>query len=564
MRRLNLLSLILIIALLAPLPISIQAQRRSTKTAPASTTHNGADQIAPDQLKNYLYFIAADAMEGRDTPSRGLDVTANFIAMNLTRWGFKPAGDDGTFFQKIALLRNYIDPAKTSAEMSGAKFTYGDDFLAANNQGTASGNMVYVGNGWVIKSKGLNAYEGVDVNNKIAIFYGNALPKGVTRADLTGTRGQDWESPLDYLRKHGARGVIVIPTLQTFSIWNGSRRNATERGGLFVERVLQQEPQALPVITASAGMLTALFRGERMEADEIFARRASSDAGASFDLKPAKQMSFTIGVRSEHEHAQNVVGIWEGADPVLKNEYVALGAHYDHIGKGLPLPGSGRFPAANSDTSDIIYNGADDDGSGTTALLAMAETLAHNPRPKRSVLFVWHCGEEKGLVGSDYFTRFPTVPLKQVVTQLNIDMIGRSKRAGDTNPLNAELSGPNEIYVIGARMMSTELGDLNEAVNHSYLNISFNYKYDDPADPHRFFFRSDHFNYAKNGIPIIFYFDGEHEDYHRPGDEPQKIDYEKMARVARTIYMTMWELATRPTRPVVDRQLPAERMVRGF
>ncbi|HMF55561.1 MAG TPA: M28 family peptidase [Pyrinomonadaceae bacterium] len=564
MRRLNLPGLILIIALVAQLPVSIHAQRRSNATAASSATHNGADQITPDQLKNYLYFIAADAMQGRDTPSPGLDVTANFIAMNLARWGFKPAGDDGTFLQKIALLRNYIDPAKTSAEMSGAKFTYGEDFQAVANAGTASGNLVYVGNGWVIKSKGINSYEGIDVRGKIVILFGTALPKGVTRVDLTGQRGEDWESPLVYARTHGARGAILIPTLQTFSVWNATRRAATERGSLEVERVLQQEPQQLPVITASAGMLTALFRGERIGADEIFSRRASGDAGASFDLASTKQMTFTVGTRQERERTQNVVGIWEGSDPVLRNEYVALGAHYDHVGTGLPLPGSGRFLPPSADTSDLIWNGADDDGSGTTALLAMAETLAHNPRPRRSILFVWHCGEEKGLIGSDYFTRFPTVPLKQVVTQLNIDMIGRSKRAGDTNPLNAELSGPNEIYVVGSHMMSTELGDLSEAVNRSYLNLSFNYKYDDPADPNRFFFRSDHFNYAKNGIPVIFYFDGEHEDYHRPGDEPQKIDYEKMTRVTRTVYMMMWELANRPTRPLVDRQLPPERMVRGF
>lgn len=565
MRRLNLLSIILAVSLLAQLPIATQAQRSGASRVAASSTHNGADQITPEQLKNYLYFIAADAMEGRDTPSRGLDITANFIAMNLARWGFKPAGDDGTFFQRIALLRNYVDPAKTNAELSGVKFNYGDDFLAVANAGAASGNLVYVGNGWVIKSKNINSYEGIDVRNKIVIFFSsNMLPKGVTRPDLTGRRGEDWESPLAYARAHGARGAIIIPTLQTFSTWNATARAATERGALEVERILQQEPQQLPVITASANLLTALFRGEQMEADEIFSRRASGDAGRSFDLKPAKQMTFTVGVRTERQRTQNVVGIWEGSDPVLKNEYVALGAHYDHVGAGPPFPGSGRFLPPNNDTSDLIWNGADDDGSGTTALLSMAETLAHNPRPKRSVLFVWHCGEEKGLVGSDYFTRFPTVPLNQVVTQLNIDMIGRSKPAGDTNPLNAELSGPNEIYVVGSKMMSDELGELSEEVNRSYLNLSFNYKYDDPADPHRFFFRSDHFNYARNGIPIIFYFDGEHQDYHRPGDEPQKIDYEKMARVTRTVYMTMWTLANRATRPVVNKQLPPERTVRGF
>jgi Zn-dependent M28 family amino/carboxypeptidase len=231
---------------------------------------------------------------------------------------------------------------------------------------------------------------------------------------------------------------------------------------------------------------------------------------------------------------------------VLKNEYVAVGAHYDHVGVGLPVAG------------DAIYNGADDDGSGTVSVLALAHAFSQSPRPRRSILFVWHAGEEKGLWGSRYFSENPTVPLPSIVTQLNIDMIGRSKPAGDTNPRNAELSGPNEIYVIGAKMMSTELGELSDRVNSSYLNLTYNTKYDDPKDPNQFFFRSDHFNYARKGIPIIFYFDGEHEDYHRPGDEVSKIDYQKMERVARTIFMTGWEVANLAARPKVDKQLPAE------
>jgi Zn-dependent M28 family amino/carboxypeptidase len=193
------------------------------------------------------------------------------------------------------------------------------------------------------------------------------------------------------------------------------------------------------------------------------------------------------------------------------------------------------------------------------AVLSMAEALARGKvRLARSVLFVWHAGEEKGLWGSQYFTKFPTVPIKQIVAQLNIDMIGRSKKEGDTKDANRDLSGPNEIYVIGSKMMSTELGDLSERVNRAYLNLNFNYKYDDPADPNRFFFRSDHYNYAQRGIPIIFYFDGVHEDYHRPSDTPDKIDYQKMEKITRTVFLTALELANAPTRPRVDKQLPPE------
>jgi Zn-dependent M28 family amino/carboxypeptidase len=254
-----------------------------------------------------------------------------------------------------------------------------------------------------------------------------------------------------------------------------------------------------------------------------------------------------VASNSETVPTQNVVAVWEGSDPVLKAEYVALGAHYDHVGTCPPVG------------DDTICNGADDDGSGTTALLGMAEALAKAPtRPKRSVLFVWHCGEEKGLWGSRYFTEFPTVPLNQIVAQINIDMIGRSKKEGDTNPRNSELSGPDAVYVIGSTMMSTELGELVNAVNKSYLNLTFDTKYDDPKDPNRFFSRSDHYNYARKGIPIIFFFDGVHEDYHRPGDSADKIDYQKMEKVTRTVYMTLWEIANRPARLKVDKPLPAQ------
>jgi Zn-dependent M28 family amino/carboxypeptidase len=258
-------------------------------------------------------------------------------------------------------------------------------------------------------------------------------------------------------------------------------------------------------------------------------------------------MSITISGEGSALTTQNVVAVFEGSDPVLKDEYIALGAHYDHVGIDRPVNG------------DAIYNGADDDGSGTTALLAIAEALAKAPtRPKRSALLIWHAGEEKGLWGSRYFTEYPTVPLQKIVAQINIDMIGRSRNAGDTNPRNKSLTGPNEIYVIGSKMMSTELGELTEAVNKEYLNLTYNYRYDDPKDPNRFFFRSDHYNYARKGIPIVFFFDGEHEDYHRPADEAHKIDYEKMQKVVRTIYVMLWEIANRPTRPTVDKQLPTE------
>ncbi len=542
---------VLLASLCAP-PVATLAQRRSgtggSATAAATTaSRHGAEQITAEQLRAYLSFIASDEMEGRDTPSRGLDVTAKFIAMNLSRWGFKPAGDNGTFFQKIALTRGRVETASSRVEIGGQQFSPGTDFIAFAPGGTVnlSGAVVYGGNGWHIKSRNLDPYQNLDVKDKIVVIAsGDGIPKGVNRSDLTGRRGVDWDDPVANAQKHGARALLAVPDFQLISNWERSRQRIMERGLATVEKFRGDESQMARMIM-SPQMAAALFQGEEHTAAEVFDAANAGSPLPPFALKADKRVNLNIVARPETVYTQNVVAVYEGSDPVLKNEYVAVGAHYDHVGIGAPVNG------------DSIYNGADDDGSGTTAILAMAEALARTtPRPKRSVLFVWHCGEEKGLWGSKYFTRFPTVPLASVVAQLNIDMIGRSKKEGDTNPANRNLTGANEIYVIGSKMMSTELGELSERVNSSYLNVSLNYKYDDPADPERFFFRSDHYNYAQKGIPIIFYFDGVHEDYHRPGDEADKIDYQKMERVTRTVYMTLWEIANLRQRPRVDKQLP--------
>jgi Zn-dependent M28 family amino/carboxypeptidase len=356
--------------------------------------------------------------------------------------------------------------------------------------------------------------------------------------------------PGEYALKQGAKAVLVVPDFQTLSNWERNRSLLMERGVPSVEKFQAQNngPRVLRIVI-SPKMASALFQGESKNAAALVDAYATGNTAEPFALKAEKQLNINVTTKNDAATTQNVVAVWEGSDPLLKNEYVAVGAHYDHIGIS-PSPDK---------NGDSINNGADDDGSGTTAILSMAEALAHTtPRPRRSILFVWHCGEEKGLWGSRYFTDNPTVPLDKVVAQLNIDMIGRSKKDGDTNPANAELTGPNEVYVIGSTMMSTELGQLSNRVNQSYLKLNYNVKYDDPHDPNRFFFRSDHFNYARKGIPIIFFFDGVHEDYHRPGDEPQKIDYDKMEKVTRTVYLTMWEVANLPTRPTVDKPLPAE------
>ena len=567
MRRFRLFNLALACALLINFPAARAQEAQQTKApnAPASAAApatsaalpaaalEAANAITAARLSEHLHFVASDAMGGRDTPSKGLDDTAKFLADNLARLKIKPAGDDGTYFQKIELVSFKVDPAQSSFRLQDRAFKFGEDFLVGAGRTTgASGALVYAGHGYVVKSKNINAYNGLDVRDKIVIAAAGVLPSGMTRADLKGKAGEgDWDDAESYARKNGAKALIRIP--RNFErTWRFGRFMA-DRDNYQVTRFIPAGSGAAAaageLLTAvpSAALLDALFAGEKRAGSDILKGIVAGDAGESFSLGAGKRVDLSVSVAAKKAMTQNVVGVLEGSDANLKKEYVAIGAHYDHVGVGQAVNG------------DTIYNGADDDGSGTVGVLAIAEAFARGAvRPKRSVLFVWHCAEEKGLWGSEYFTKFPTVPLKQIVAQLNMDMIGRSKPEGDTKTANGNLSGSNELYVIGSKMMSTELGALSERVNGAYLNLNFNYKYDDPVDPNRFFFRSDHYNYAQQGIPIIFYFDGVHEDYHRPSDSPDKIDYRKMEKITRTVFLTAAEIANAPTRPRVDKQLPQE------
>jgi Zn-dependent M28 family amino/carboxypeptidase len=510
-----------------------------------------AEGVTAEQLRNYLYFVASDEMEGRDTPSRGLDTTAKFIAMNLERWGFKPAGDDGTFFQKMDLLRYRVNTAATTATVNGQTLTWGTDYIANPSTGSvANAPMVFAGDGWMVKSRGQDPLAGVDVKGKVVVVYTQGGPRGMTFQQLqaAGKQGVDWMDPVSYAKQNGAIGVINLSTPASVNAWDRVRRQRETGGAYFVQKLRDATPDTIPVVALSQKASEALMSGERSDFAAIAKEYTGTGKMPTFAITPTKTTSFSVVADEDRAKTQNVVAIWEGSDPALKNEMVAIGAHYDHVGVN---------PNANG--PDKIWNGADDDGSGTVSVLSIAEALAKAPkRPKRSVLFVWHCGEEKGLWGSQYFNKFPTVDIKNVIAQLNIDMIGRSKKPGDTVERNKELTDDHSIYVIGKDMMSSTLGSIVDQTNGKYLKLTYDTRYDDPKDPNRFFFRSDHFNYAVNGIPITFWFDGVHEDYHRPGDEPQKIDYDKMEKVARTIMLTLLELTDMKERPKIDKQLPPE------
>jgi hypothetical protein len=505
-------------------------------------------------------------MEGRDTPSRGLDLTAKFIALNVASWGLRPMGDDNSFLQHISLRRERIDSSRTHAEIDGRRFDYGKDFLCnAFVGGAVTGPLVYVSHGWLHRAKNINAYEDIDVRDKIMIVSGGGYPpKEIGFGDLRGRQGEDWDHPYGYAHRHGARGVVLIPHFRTVFKWESKHQNDAERGNISVEKLLSQNDSQLPLgvyegaygmmmmpttgtgrplpaIIASVGMVDLLFRDEKEGAATVLHRMISGDSLKPFDLKPDKKISLSVGITLDILSTQNVVAVLEGSDPTLRNEYVAIGAHYDHLGIAKPVSG------------DAINNGADDNGSGTAAALAIAKALATGVRPKRSILFIWHTGEEKpGFFGARYFMAYPTVALNQIIAYVNLDMVGRSKKEGDKRPISERVTGPHEIYIIGPKRMSTDLAEIAERVNQSYLQLDFNYRYDGPAESTGMFYRSDQVLYAEKGIPVIWYFSGEHEDYHQPSDSPDKIDYEKVQKVARTVLMTAWELGNARTRPRVN------------
>lgn len=330
----------------------------------------------------------------------------------------------------------------------------------------------------------------------------------------------------------------------TISAGNGQMSGQIARAGRGL--VLRNpQGQVLATLQFSARLPPPGYQVTRFQPAGAPVRVGVSEAlWGVLDKATGQTATLDLDTSLEQARAEDVIAILPGADPVLKHQYLVVSAHLDHMGVGRPVDG------------DAIYNGADDDGSGSTGLLAMARAFAEGPRPRRSIAFIWHAGEEEGLWGSEYFTRFPTIALPDIVTDLNMDMIGRSKPAGDTDPRDVRLTTAHEIFVIGPRVSSSDLERTMDAVNDADYRLELNHYYDRTDDPERIFYRSDHFNYAAQGIPIIFFFDGIHRDYHQPGDEPQKIDFNKMVEVARTVYAIAWRLANQDARPRINASLP--------
>jgi Zn-dependent M28 family amino/carboxypeptidase len=305
-----------------------------------------------------------------------------------------------------------------------------------------------------------------------------------------------------------------------------------------------------PSLSADDEFFEFLFSGSELKYAELKQRATEQQPLPQFALKGVK-ITFNVDadytpVRTRFTH--NVVGVVEGSDPKLKDTYVVYGAHYDHTGyrEGVVTGRGGQAPA---NPEDRINNGADDDGSGTVAIMSIARAFALGPRPKRSILFVWHAGEETGLLGSRYNADFPVVPIEKMAAQINMDMVGRNR---DNDPKQS-----NTVLVVGSDRISTELHNINEDANASLPKpLTLDYEMNDPADTESIYTRSDHYSYAAKGIPIIFFFTGLHPDYHMASDSVDKILFDKIQRIAQLAYETGRRVANLDHMPVRDNKGP--------
>jgi len=510
------------------LAVALAASAALYATSPAGLVlppvPSTVDSITPGELRMHLQFLASPELGGRYTLSPSFAIAARYLASHLEAYGFKGAGEHGDFLQTFQVVSSKADTAKSLLEITfdgkPKSYHFGDFFISSEGgNGDAQGQIVFAATGISSPSQHQDDYAGLDVKGKIVLIV-PGIPSGVDMSRLDrNERGQG------AARAHGAVGILQLPPQRLLELMKnkGFQERAASRETV---RLARDTEGNLPEITLGPALAEELLTACGLDLKTVYQAANHKQKLQTKRLDLTAKM--TVATQFTKSTTQNVAGVLEGTDPVLKHEYVVFSAHYDHLKTG---PGG------------EIYPGADDDGSGTTSVLTIAHAMSLE-RPKRSVLVMFHAGEELGLLGSEYNTDYaPVVPLKQMVADLNIDMIGRSKAPGDNAIDNEHLTDANTVYLVGSNRISPELHQLSEETNAQFQKMKLDYYYNDPNNPELIYFRSDHWNYAKHGIPIIFYFDGTSVDYHRPTDTIEKIDFTKMTKVARLVFETGWRIA---------------------
>jgi len=496
-----------------------------------------AEGIRAADLKALLDVLASDSLEGRETGEEGQRKAADFIARQFKALGLPTEGDRNTYFQTIRLQRESWK--EINLKVGDQEFKNRTDFYVfpAYNPSTPLLNLkevVFVGYG--IEDSTYNDYVKNDVAGKAVIFYdGEPMDNNgrslITRSEFRSSWSLDWKRKVQLAKKKGAIMVFIVDSNFGESVKNNRKLISTYGWKPVGSANENQSVDFVNSMFVSPAVAVAILGKKANKAEEAIADLRQGDK-----FKPVKVKS-KIEVRLAKEvknlEGSNVIGFIEGSDPMMKKEYVFVTAHYDHLGIA---------------DSSVIYHGADDNASGTSGVIEIARAFAEAKKkgegPKRSVVCMLVSGEEKGLLGSDFYVQFPLFSLNKTIVDINIDMIGRvdERHAGN----------PNYIYVIGSDRMSSDLHAINEQVNKDYTQLELDYKYNDPNDKNRYYERSDHYNFAQRGIPAIFYFNGTHADYHKPTDTADKIDFNAVAKRTQLAFHTAWEIANRPWRLQVD------------
>jgi len=516
--------------------------------------------VNADHLRQLLFAFADDSMQGRKAGEQGSYMGTTFLASQARHYGLEPAGENGTYFQTIPLR---VRKVFANLSVAGEDLELETDILPIPPiQGIPVGIAGNV--------DGVPIVYGGQAGGADEIAGDLGVGKVVVLAAAAGPNGPGFSVARSSLQKFVQAAAVVIVNLDYAPPGLVGFLSAPST---YLDED-DSDPGALPLLMVVTDRVGELMLGGSLE---------NLEPGAE-----GRPLHGSFGFTEEESNApaRNVVAVLRGSDPALSSEYVVISTHNDHIGVTssavdhdslrafleVVRPGGADSPQRDATVeeqeriqeilstlrqqhggrADSIYNGADDDGSGSVAVLEVARALAAAPqRPRRSILFVWHTGEELGLFGAQYFTDHPTVPRDAIVADINADMIGRG-RADDV-----EGGGPGYLQLIGSRRLSTELGDMVEAVNTDENHgFTFDYAFDADGHPENYYCRSDHYMYARYGIPIVFMSTGGHRDYHQLTDEPQYIDYDKLARVAGFIQALAVRVANLDHRVVVDKPVP--------
>jgi hypothetical protein len=496
----------------------------------AATRYAATIQAA--HLKKHVYTLASDEFEGRETGTRGQEKAAAYISTYYESLGMKPA-NNGNWYQTYPLKRE--TNLGSSAQAMGQAFSFLDHFyfFGMDAMDIQCAQVVFAGYG--IRDKRHNDYKKIktlEKNTWVMCLQGEPInKKGVSK--ITGSNEtSDWNDDVflkaEAARKAGASALLVVNT--NYEMYMRRVRYWLEQPRMILERDSKEtELNQIPIIYVSPVFANALLKDSGITIEVLQEKLNKGKTTKPLFIK--ENVLFHVEQKIERIEAENVLAFIEGSDPVLKDEVVVISAHYDHVGI----------------INGQIHNGADDDASGTSAAMEIGEAFytasKEGKGPRRSVLILHVSGEEKGLLGSEWYSDHPVYPLASTVCDLNIDMIGR---------IDPEHKDSNYVYLIGSDKLSTDLHKISEQCNQTHTNLVLDYTYNRPDDPNRFYYRSDHYNFAKHNIPVIFYFSGVHEDYHKPGDDAPKILYNKMEAITRLVFYTAWNVANRDQRLQVD------------